>query len=672
MALVYNPLDGTYVDDGTFSATPVAPVQSSSSFTNGYTGNYTDPYAGIGNTGGYATPTSAYLDYGSNGMSPNGSAGTVAPGQSIYAPSVTTQDPNQWLLQQQENNVTHNGATSAQILNQLSQTQGGFFTGQNQILNDSQGLADKSQSWADQLTGLDAGLAGASWNSAQNANAQDQQTLGQYTQALGNLNGLALGNYSTLANNLGSIPVLTAGGFGAPVISQAATAQADPASIAAQNSALSQLQGFANGSHALTSQAAQAYANPQDVANQEMAAGKLQDIAGGSLNVQNGSADPQAYAAAHDALNQLSALTTPQNTAAEKFILEQNRLAQEQQESASRAAIMTDMSRRGMSGSGMEIGANALAGAQTSENRLLGDLGAQAQAVQRSMQALGMYGDLSSTLNSQGNQVAEFNSGLQANAQQAASQAYATLRAQGFSEEYARGQAADAMAQFNTNVELQGSEASGQLASNMRQESFNEDFSTKSAADSVAEFNKAQSLQQQRFQDTFAADQQQQLTNRYVDIANQGNTTLGQLTTNTNNLANAQFGVTNAADQRNQSSIGTIGQLALGATNAQQNAINTGLGVNGQRLDTAASQLNAMTNLGGAIISNNNNQTTSQNGVLQNIIGYQTGQQASAAAAAAAKSSGEGGLFGTGIAGSKDPLWFPNWFHTSTKGVLNA
>lgn len=532
------------------------------------------------------------------------------------------------MLGQMQGNVGQNGASNAQVLNQLSQAEGGFFTGQNQILNDSTALAGQSQNWADQLTNLNAGLAGASWSSAQNANAQDQQTLGQYTSALNNLNGLSLGNYTTLANNLGSIPVLTAGGFGAPVISQAATAQADPASIAAQNAALSQLQGFANGSHALTSQAAQAYANPQDVANQEMAANALQGIAGGSLNVVNGSADPQAYAAAHDALNQLSALTTPQETAAEKFILEQNRLAQEQQESASRAAIMTDMRRRGMSGSGMEIGANALAGAQTSENRLLGDLGAQAQAVDRAMTALGNYANLSSTLNSQGNQVAEFNSGLQAQAEQAASNAYATLRAQGFSEEYARGQAADAMAQFNTNVELQGSEASGQLASNMRQQSFNEDFSTKSAADQVAEFNKAQSLQQQRFQDSFAAQQNEDLTNRYVDIANQGNTTLGQLTTNTNNLANAQFGVTNAADQRNQSSIGTIGGLAANTTNAQQNAINTGLGVNGQRLNTAGQQLQTMMQLGGAQISNNNQQTGLNNQVLQAGMGVIAGQTA--------------------------------------------
>lgn len=670
MALVYNPLDGTYVDDGTFSATPVAPVASSSNFSNGYTGNYTDPYNTT--TGIPMAPAAGY----STGVPYNPAAWQGAGQQSSSFPT-TGSGPNgsytqQDYLRQMGVNVNNTGTTNAGVLNQLSQAEGGFFTGQNQILNNSTGLAQQSQNWADQLTNLNGGLAGASWGSAQNANAQDQQTLGQYTQALGNLNGLALGNYSTLANNLGSIPVLTAGGFGAPVISQAATAQADPASIAAQNAALSQLQGFANGSHALTSQAAQAYANPQDVANQEMAANALQGIAGGSLNVVNGSADPQAYAAAHDALNQLSALTTPQNTAAEKFILEQNRLAQEQQESASRAAIMTDMSRRGMSGSGMEIGANALAGAQTSENRLLGDLGAQAQAVNRAMTALGNYANLSSTLNSQGNQVAEFNSGLQAQAEQAASNAYATLRAQGFSEEYARGQAADAMAQFNTNVELQGSEASGQLASNMRQQSFNEAFSRGSAADSVAEFNKAQSLQQQRFQDDFAAQQQQALTGRYVDIANQGNTTLGQLTTNTNNLAGAQFGVTDAANQRNQSSIGTIGGLAANSTNAQQNAINTGLGVNGQRLSTAASQLQAMTNLGGAVISNNTGQAGLNNGVLGAGMGVITGNAATAAAQQAAKNSSAGGLLGTGIGGSRDPLFFPNWFRSSTKGVLNA
>lgn len=620
----------------------------------------------LGPPGGYTPAQTAAISQGVDPNGPYGYGATPAPtafaSTPTYAPVGTGGQINTngvlspWtLLQQQGNNIAQNGQTNAQLLNQLWQTQGNFFDGQNQILNDSTALAGQSQNWANNLANLNAGLAGASWGSAQNANAADQQTLGQYTQALGNLSGLALGNYSTLANGLGSIPVLQAGGYGAPVISQAATAQADPASIAAENQALSQLQGFANGSHALTSQAAGAYANPMDVANQENAANALQGIANGSLNVQNGAGDPEAYAAAHSALNQLSALTTPQLTAAEQFILEKNRLNQEQQESANRAAIMTDLRRRGMSGSGMEIGMNALSGYQNSENRLLGDLGAQAQAVDRAMNALGNYANLSSAMNAQGNQVSEFNSGLQANAQQAASQAYAQLRAQGFSEEYARRAAADQMAQFNTNVELQGSVASGNLASNMRTQSFNEDFSRKSAADQVAEFNKSQSLIQQRFQDDFAAQQNRDLTQRYVDINNAGTSAINQLTDNTNNLARAQFGVTAAADQRNQSSISNIGQLGMNTTAAQQNAINTGLSVNGQRLGTASQQLANMTQLGGAVISNNNQQTALNNGNLNTGIGLIMGTNAADEAARQAHDAPDG-LLGTGILGSKGIL----------------
>jgi hypothetical protein len=558
-------------------------------------------------------------------------------------------DPS-YLLAGNQQLINQTGQANNGIISGLQGTAGQYFGLENGVINQTMGLAGQSMGYANDLGNYDAGLAGLSWQNAQGANATDQQTLANYTGQLQQLSGMSLGNYGQLASSLGSIPVLSAGGYGAPVVSQAAQAYADPASIAAQNQALSQLQGFANGSHALSSQASTAQANPQDIANQEMAAGKLQGIANGSLNVVNGANDPAAFAAEHDALNQLGALTTPQNTAAEKFILEQNRLNQEQQESASRAAIMSDMRRRGMSGSGMEIGQNALAGAQTSENRLLGDLGAQAQAVNRAMVALQGYGNLSSAMNAEGNQVGEFNSNLQAQAEQAASQAYATLRAQGFSEDYARKAAADQMAQFNVGVELQGSEASGQLASNMRSQSFNEAFSRGSAADQVGEFNKSQSLIQQRFQDQYTADQMAALTGRDIAINNAGNTAIGQISHNVDTGAAAQFGVTNTDANRTQGSLGYASDLAGQVTGAKIGANGQGISALQGANQTYGGQLATLAGLGGAQISNNNNTTGATITNTGQQIGYQLGK-AAADQAAYKYNNDPGGLFGTGILG---------------------
>src|SRR5262249_53176880 len=147
-------------------------------------------------------------------------------------------------------------------------------------------------------------------------------------------------------------------------------------------------------------------------------------------------------------------LTNPEVTAQERFIYEQQRMNAEQSERANRAAVMTNLRQRGMSGSGMELTDAALANQQVGQNRLLADLGAHSNAIGRAMTALQGQAGLSSTLNSQANalglqnaanqlgaltnyaglgaDVATSNMNRQLQAQAMASDAYATLRAQGF------------------------------------------------------------------------------------------------------------------------------------------------------------------------------------------------------------------------------------------------
>jgi hypothetical protein len=117
-----------------------------------------------------------------------------------------------------------------------------------------------------------------------------------------------------------------------------------------------------------------------------------------------------------DRANQLAALqryeqlsASPEATAQERFLYETQRTNQEQQEKASRDALMNDYRVRGMGGSGMELTSLLAAGQQNSQQRLLGDLGTQAGAVQRQMQALQGQAALSSTMRGQGAQESQFN-----------------------------------------------------------------------------------------------------------------------------------------------------------------------------------------------------------------------------------------------------------------------
>lgn len=136
---------------------------------------------------------------------------------------------------------------------------------------------------------------------------------------------------------------------------------------------------------------------------------KLRGATEGSQDVHVGQEDPGAYAAQQEALAKYKDLTDPTVTSSEEFIYKQAQLQQEQDERANRAANLTNLRQRGLSGAGAEIGQAALASQTTSQNRLLADLGAQKQAVDRSMAALQGYGALSTDMSQEGDQIAQQN-----------------------------------------------------------------------------------------------------------------------------------------------------------------------------------------------------------------------------------------------------------------------
>lgn len=490
-------------------------------------------------------------------------------------------------------------------------------------------LMTASRQRADYVQGLNGQLGAQSAQSALTNNALASQGLADYRTATNNALAWDMGAYNNLVSAANAPMQMTASQWVGP-------AQSNAADVQRQLSSYNQLQGIANGSLDQTSRAAQAYANAGDIANQYRAARTLEgagmgeldvnldtikeldklrnpdsiggvrdlyDVYNGKLDVRAGQEDPEAFKAAHDALGQLKGLTTLQVTPAEKLAYAISQHKQETDEASMRAAIETQAMRRGTWGSGSSIAQGALAAQQTSYNRMLQDMSANAMAQQRAMAALQGYGTLSTNLTAQGNQIAFQNAanrfaGLNAYtnvhsnaagmlgqigannatnnnnrrlaAQEAASTAYATLRAQGFDEAYARGVAADNMANANADRRLGGAQSAGAMSTSMR-----------NASDSMSMFNQSQAQQQSQFADTFAAGRQDAQFGRQVTVADAANRVGRNYMTDQGNLLTGVQNTARDNDTRTQNSIGVQSGLTgqwLGAQQHADSAATTGLG----------------------------------------------------------------------------------------------
>ena len=112
-------------------------------------------------------------------------------------------------------------------------------------------------------------------------------------------------------------------------------------------------------------------------------------------------ADPRSIAAQLDALSQWKAQTSPQVTAQERYLEEVARQNEEQTLAQQRAGIAQNMRAQGTGGSGSELAMNLAAQSQQGQNRMMQDLGTNAQAVQRSQNALQNYGGLATDIRTQ-------------------------------------------------------------------------------------------------------------------------------------------------------------------------------------------------------------------------------------------------------------------------------
>ena len=420
-----------------------------------------------------------------------------------------------------------------------------------------------------------------------------------------------LGGWASGANNISSDPGLVGqqqdiyGQFN-DWASGAHDISSDPGLVAMQQGVYDDYGQFASGAMDLESQAATAAADPESVAAQKEALGEFRDR------------------------------MDPRLTDAERFLYMQSRLAQEQSQRAVRDANYRELERRGMGGSTMALSNLNASSAEASNTRALQDLGANAKAVDRAEKALVNYGNLSSTMREQSftedyatksaaDRMAVNNNqqrlagiqgqGQMANAMRAAdddirkfnsTQQMAGLQGAGMMANTMRSQD-DAIRQGNANRQLQGAQSQASLATDMR-----------NAGDALNMFNKEQQGIQLRHEDDFRAQQQRDAWTRDTGMNTAMQEYANGLTTREGEFA--RTGITQSNNQFNR----------LGQTTE------TGIGLNRDylegydRLSDNASQdrRDRMTELGAASDSEyratqvgqtaQNNVNTTRGQILQN------------------------------------------------------
>ena len=219
-----------------------------------------------------------------------------------YDPNDKESAWNAWRLQnQQQTNATNQG-----LVSDLARQSGGVGARTSNIRQGQVGIVQqgmnndavtqqKTQQLVDQLRGVNDAANQYDWG----ALGPYQDALAGYTrqnnQALSGLQGL----YGQLAN-----PLQSQTRWEGDLTSQAASAYADPNSIAAQNNAMGFLSGAMNGSLNYQSQGAQAYADPASIQAEYQALNQLQNAAAGGLDVQSQAATAEADQAAIDMQSQ--------------------------------------------------------------------------------------------------------------------------------------------------------------------------------------------------------------------------------------------------------------------------------------------------------------------------------------------------------------------------------
>jgi hypothetical protein len=430
---------------------------------------------------------------------------------------------------------------------------------------------------------------------ARDSAAQREQGIVQQTRDLANsTNAASSGMYNDYAAGQGALNTQDQGSLSRylsetdPLMSQLQARGSDPADIQRQLSSYNQLQGVAGGS--LDYQAAEAQleraalsqygSNPRDIQRQQDSYDTFGGIGGGSLDYESKAA--QAFADPNDVRNQRQALGDIQTdlrtgdkeqresldliksrtgntaTAEEAYLAEVLRRKFENDDRGSREAQMADLAQRGLRSGSAEIAGQLAEREQISQDRTLGELGLQANAMQRARAYTGMQADQSNAMRgSQQNAL-----GMQGNLATA-------LRNASFDEEFKRGIGADTASANNQGTQLSGYQLQGNQANEMRNANDRVGLANTGWANENSQFNAGQANQTSQFNagqtNNARANNQGTRLSGTLGAANQSN----QI--RTANDAMSQFQDTyasneatrvgNLAGQRNTQSLATTGQV---------------------------------------------------------------------------------------------------------------
>ena len=226
---------------------------------------------------------------------------------------------------------------------------------------------------------------------------------------------------------------------------QADQYESNPADIAAQQRALQDFRNVSQGELDYKSKAAQAYAGKDELANQNRA---LQDI---RADLLGGSADQRQV------MEKFKALSDPTVTAKERFLSELARREFESADKSSRDAQSENLAMRGLRSGGLQIAQQQATRQQLAQDRLLKELGIQAQAVDRSMQALGGWGTAANSIRAGDQNALNMQAGLTT-----------SMRNASFDEAYKRGLGADQASRDNQAVRFAGYQGAANQTNQIR------------------------------------------------------------------------------------------------------------------------------------------------------------------------------------------------------------
>jgi hypothetical protein len=535
--------------------------------------------------------------------------------------------PEQRILKQNRDLINNTSQQNDEALQRLEELSKGTNQNNQAALDQMNNLINaqdpRNAAYIDMLRG-EAGKLDAARGTA---NQGSLDALGSYTNTL---NDLSARNDATIGRAQGMYDQLAT-----PLESQLAL---NPEAWAAQQQALSQLQGTANGALDYQSQAAGAYADPRYVAMRDQGLADLYDVSKGSKDVHVGQEDPKAYAAAMEALDKASALTNPAVTDAENFLYEKARQGWEMDQRALDGAKMSNLRRRGMAGGGAELTLGALGSQQIAQQRVLSDLAASAQAVARSQDMLRLQGQLGTQLNSEANALATGNANRQLQALGMYEQGAETAQQSSFDQAYKRGVAADTASANNQQTRLSGQIASGNQANAMQDDAYNVDS----------------------FNELFRQRERDALWGRTTDLSGLELNASAQNSNNASNIFNGTTSVLNQNYLRDAEGVRTnmaVGGVGNGLENDQ---LNRRLGVQGAQINTNNTN-QAQQNLLAGMGTDNSRWTTNQLlGNNQVEIAGVAAQKAALDSALAANSAqhraDSTGIFGLPIIGSRNGL----------------